>query len=148
LIGESHDPETHLIPNVLRACIEARPVDIFGDDYPTPDGTCVRDYVHVSDLCRAHLAPLEYLQAGGDNEAINLGSEKGFSVLEVIAAAARICGKPIDYRVTPRRAGDAPKMVGSSLSAPKLLKSILRPYRFFQSFGSRRPCRQATITTI
>ena len=121
LIGEMHDPETHLIPNVLRAGIETRPVDVFGSDYPTSDGTCVRDYVHVSDLCRAHLAALEYLQAGGDNEAINLGSEKGFSVLEVIAAAARICGQKIDYRIGPRRAGDAPVLVASAQKARNVL---------------------------
>jgi UDP-glucose 4-epimerase len=121
LIGERHDPETHLIPNVLRACVESRPVDVFGDDYPTNDGTCVRDYIHVSDLCRAHLAALEYLQNGGHTEAINLGSERGFSVLEVIATASRVCGKPIDYRVSPRRAGDAPVLVASAKKAREIL---------------------------
>lgn len=121
LIGERHDPETHLIPSVLQACAEANPVDVFGNDYPTPDGTCVRDYVHVSDICRAHLAALEYLASGGDNEAFNLGSEKGFSVLEVIAAASRICGKPVDYRVAPRREGDAPVLVASAAKARKIL---------------------------
>src|SRR5689334_4050966 len=121
LIGERHDPETHLIPSVLRACAEARPMDVFGNDYPTPDGTCVRDYVHVSDICRAHLAALEYLASGGDNEAFNLGSEKGFSVFEVIAAASRICGKPVDYRIAPRREGDAPVLVASAGKARKIL---------------------------
>ena len=121
LVGERHDPETHLIPNVLRACIEAHPVEVFGDDYPTLDGTCVRDYVHVSDLCRAHLAAIDYLRAGGDTETMNLGSEKGFSVLEVIAATERVCGKPIDYRAAPRRVGDAPVLVASSQKARKIL---------------------------
>jgi len=121
LIGERHDPETHLIPSVLRACAETRPMDVFGNDYPTPDGTCVRDYVHVSDICRAHLAALEYLASGGDNEAFNLGSEKGFSVLEVIAAASRICGKPVDYGIAPRREGDAPVLVASAGKARKIL---------------------------
>ena len=121
LIGERHDPETHLIPNVLRACIEAHPVEVFGDDYPTLDGTCVRDYVHVSDLCRAHLTAIEYLRAGGDTETMNLGSGKGFSVLEVIAATERVCGKPIERRVAPRRAGDAPILVASSQKARKIL---------------------------
>ena len=96
-------------------------MEVFGNDYPTPDGTCVRDYVHVSDICRAHLAALEYLASGGDNEAFNLGSEKGFSVLEVIAAASRICGKPVDYRVAPRREGDAPVLVASAGKARKIL---------------------------
>jgi UDP-glucose 4-epimerase len=121
LIGEQHDPETHLIPNVLRACIEARPVQVFGNDYPTHDGTCVRDYVHVSDLCRAHLAALDYLQERGDNDVVNLGSERGFSVLDVIATAARICGKSIDYQIAPRRAGDAPVLVASAQKARKVL---------------------------
>ena len=120
-IGETHDPETHLIPNVLRACIESRPVDVFGSDYPTHDGTCVRDYVHVSDLCRAHLAALDYLQAGGDSEAINLGSEQGSSVLEVLATAKRVCGKTIDYRLMPRRPGDAAVLVASLQKARRVL---------------------------
>ena len=120
-IGERHEPETHLIPNVLRACRERRAVDVFGVDYPTPDGSCVRDYVHVSDLCRAHLAALEYLWNGGDNNAINLGSECGFSVLEVIRAAERICSQTIEHRIAPRRGGDAPVLVASSQRARTVL---------------------------
>jgi UDP-glucose 4-epimerase len=122
LIGERHDPETHLIPNVLRAGVEQRPVDVFGNDYPTNDGTCVRDYVHVSDLCRAHLAALEYLHVGGESEAINVGSEQGFSVLEVINAAARVCGRKIDHKIAPRRAGDAPVLVASAKRARTILR--------------------------
>src|SRR5438105_14959995 len=91
--------------NVLHACRERRAVDVFGVDYPTPDGSCVRDYVHVSDLCRAHLAALEYLWNGGDNNAINLGSERGFSVLEVIKAAERICSQTTEHRIAPRHGG-------------------------------------------
>ncbi len=120
-IGERHEPETHLIPNVLRACRERRAVDVFGVDYPTPDGSCVRDYVHVSDLCRAHLAALEYLWNGGDNNAINLGSERGFSVLEVVKASEQICGQTIEHRIASRRGGDAPVLVASSQKARNVL---------------------------
>jgi UDP-glucose 4-epimerase len=121
LIGETHDPETHLIPNVLQACVAGLPVDVFGNDYPTSDGTCVRDYVHVADLCRAHLGALEYLTAGGENEAINLGSQRGFSVLEVVAAAERICGRTIARRVAARREGDPPILVASAQKARETL---------------------------
>jgi UDP-glucose-4-epimerase GalE len=121
LIGEMHEPETHLIPNVLRACLEERPVEIYGADYPTPDGSCVRDYIHVSDLCRAHLAALDYLQRGADNATVNLGSERGHSVLEVIAAAERVCGQSIARRVASRRAGDPPVLVASARKARELL---------------------------
>jgi UDP-glucose 4-epimerase len=121
LIGEMHEPETHLVPSVLRACLKGRAVQVYGDDYPTPDGSCVRDYVHVSDLCRAHLAALDYLQGGGDNIAVNLGSERGYSVLEVIAAAERVCRRSIDREVGPRRAGDPPVLVASARKARELL---------------------------
>jgi UDP-glucose 4-epimerase len=121
LIGERHEPETHLIPNILRACRERRAVDVFGVDYPTPDGSCVRDYVHVSDLCRAHLAALEYLWNSGDSNAINLGSERGFSVLEVIKSAEQICSQTIEHRIAARRGGDAPVLVASSQKARDVL---------------------------
>jgi len=94
-IGEAHAPETHLIPNVLRAFREGSEVDVFGDDYPTTDGSCVRDYIHVSDLCRAHAAALEHLWNGGENLTCNLGSERGASVFEVLAAAEAVCGGAI-----------------------------------------------------
>ena len=103
----------------LRACRERRPVDVFRVDYPTPDGSCVRDYAHVSDLCRAHLAALEYLWDGGDNNALNLGSERGFSVLEVIKVAEQICSQTIEHRIASRRGGDAPILVASSQKSPK-----------------------------
>lgn len=121
LIGEMHEPETHLIPNVLRACRDRRPVDLYGNDYPTADGSCIRDYIHVSDLCCAHLAAAEYLHQGGDNATVNLGSERGYSVLEVIAVAERVCGQRIEHRVTERRAGDPPVLVASARKARELL---------------------------
>ena len=116
-IGESHDPETHLIPNVLKACKQGRAVDVYGNDYETPDGSCIRDYIHVVDLCQAHLAALEYLIGGGDNVIVNLGSERGHSVLEIIAAAERVCGRKIEHRVTKRRPGDPPVLVASARKA-------------------------------
>lgn len=121
LIGETHQPETHLIPNILRAAREGRAVDIFGDDYPTPDGSCVRDYIHVSDLCRAHLAALEHLWRDGDNLAVNLGSGQGHSVHEVVAVAERVCAQPIARRVCARRAGDPPVLVASARKAQEIL---------------------------
>jgi UDP-glucose-4-epimerase GalE len=120
LIGEMHEPETHLIPNVLRACRERRAVDVYGADYSTPDGSCVRDYLHVADLCRAHLAALDYLWQGGDSLAVNLGSGHGHSVLEVIAVAERVCGSSIARRVAPRRDGDSPVLVASARKAREL----------------------------
>jgi UDP-glucose 4-epimerase len=121
LIGEMHEPETHLIPNVLRACRDRRAVEIYGTDYPTPDGSCIRDYIHVSDLCRAHLAALDHLIGGGDNLTANLGSEQGHSVLEVIAAAEGICGQKINRRIEPRRPGDPPILVASTRKAREVL---------------------------
>jgi UDP-glucose 4-epimerase len=121
LIGEAHEPETHLIPNVLRAGAVGRAVDVYGDDYPTPDGSCIRDYIHVVDLCAGHLAALDYLLAGGESTAFNLGSGRGHSVLEVIAAASRVCGRTIAHRIAPRRAGDPPVLVASATKARELL---------------------------
>ena len=121
-IGEAHVPETHLIPNVLCAYRERRAVDVYGDDYPTPDGSCVRDYIHVSDLCRAHAAALDYLWRGGDNLVCNLGSERGFSVLELLAAAEGVCGGPIARRIVPRRDGDPPVLVASAQRAKTVLR--------------------------
>ncbi|HUP58607.1 MAG TPA: UDP-glucose 4-epimerase GalE [Bdellovibrionota bacterium] len=117
-VGELHEPETHLIPCVLRAADAGGELELFGTDYPTPDGTCVRDYVHVWDLARAHGAALERLlsrDAGtGRFEAFNLGSEKGFSVREVIDACGRVVGRPIRVAERPRRAGDPPRLVADS----------------------------------
>ena len=120
LIGESHEPETHLIPSVLRACRESRPVHVYGTDYPTRDGSCVRDYIHVSDICRGHLAALELLDGGG-HDVINLGTERGYSVLEVVDAAEKVCGRRINRRAMPRRPGDSPELVASARKARQLL---------------------------
>jgi UDP-glucose 4-epimerase len=111
-LGELRSPETHLIPLVLKAASgRSQAVSIFGNDYPTPDGTCIRDYVHVNDLASAHLNALELLVNGGESDAFNLGSGTGFSVLEVIAAAEEVSGVPVSLRILPRRVGDPPILV-------------------------------------
>jgi UDP-glucose-4-epimerase GalE len=114
-LGEDHDPETHLIPVVLQAAMGLRShVSVFGDDYPTPDGTCIRDYIHVDDLCDAHIAALGSLASSGAGEETgrfyNLGIGRGYSVKEVIESARRVTGKPIEVKITPRRAGDPPQL--------------------------------------
>ncbi len=112
-LGEDHRPETHLIPNLLRSVIEPDAVfTIYGDDYPTPDGTCIRDYIHIYDLARAHILALEALN--DKNLIYNLGSEKGYSVKEVFATAEQVTGRKLNYRIGPRRAGDVPVLVASS----------------------------------
>lgn len=120
--GEDHTPETHLIPNVLNAALGKLPfVSVFGSDYPTPDGTAIRDYVHVSDLGAAHLLALEHLRKGGASDCINLGSEHGYSVLEVIEAARRVTGKAIEIKLEPRRAGDPSRLVANAEKARAVL---------------------------
>jgi len=117
-IGEDHDPETHLIPLVLRAALgRGDPISIFGTDYPTPDGTAIRDYIHVSDLADAHLRALGHLAAGGENAALNLGTGRGHSVREVIAAVERISGRPVPRREVARRPGDPPELVADATLA-------------------------------
>jgi UDP-glucose-4-epimerase GalE len=114
-IGEDHDPETHLIPLVLDAALDRREhLKIFGTDYDTSDGTCIRDYIHVSDLADAHLLALEYLRDGGESNVFNLGNGNGFSVREVIATAMSITGCNIPCVESDRRAGDPPVLIGSS----------------------------------
>jgi UDP-glucose-4-epimerase GalE len=114
-IGEDHHPETHLIPVVLSAALGQRPeVVVFGDDYPTPDGTCVRDYIHVSDLARAHTLALSAIDGGPPFRAYNLGTGRGYSVLEVIRLAEEVTGRRIPRRVSGRRAGDPPTLVAAS----------------------------------
>jgi UDP-glucose 4-epimerase len=120
-IGEHHDPETHLIPLVLRAAGNGIPVRIFGSDYPTPDGTCVRDYIYVEDLIDAHLLALDYLKGGGESGAFNLGLGHGFSVKEIIEAARKATGRPIDVIDAPRRAGDPAVLIASGDRARKIL---------------------------
>jgi UDP-glucose-4-epimerase GalE len=120
-IGERHEPETHLIPNVLQAVRAGRPVKLFGSDYPTPDGSVVRDYVHVSDLADAHVAALKFLAEGGESQPLNLGSGEGLSVLQIVAAAERVLGHPIAAQMGPRRAGDPPCLVADPARAKRLL---------------------------
>ncbi|MBF4474619.1 UDP-glucose 4-epimerase GalE [Methanobacterium formicicum] len=122
-VGERHHPETHLIPLILDAAMGKREdIKIFGTDYPTPDGTCIRDYIHVTDLADAHIKALKYLEAGGESEVFNLGNGNGFSVREVIEEARKVTGKEIKATETERRAGDPPVLVGSSEKARKILK--------------------------
>jgi UDP-glucose-4-epimerase GalE len=121
-IGEWHDPETHLIPLVLDAALGRRPsVSVFGTDYPTPDGTALRDYIHVMDLAEAHVAALRYLLDGGASAAVNLGSGRAASVREVVAAVESVAGRPVPTDEAPRRAGDPPVLVADSSRAGALL---------------------------
>ncbi len=111
-IGEDHEPETHLIPLILRAALgSGDPIQIYGTDYPTRDGTAIRDYIHVSDLADAHVRALGHLAAGGDSAALNLGTGRGYSVREVIAAVERIGGRKVPQREAARRQGDPPELV-------------------------------------
>jgi UDP-arabinose 4-epimerase len=120
-IGEAHDPETHLIPLVLAAARDGNPVDVFGDDYDTGDGTCVRDYIHVLDIAEAHVRALKYLLRGGTSCSLNLANARGYSVKEVIATAERVSGKPILTRIASRRAGDPAVLIGSPERAQAVL---------------------------
>jgi len=129
--GELHDPETHLIPLALAACTEnGRELQIYGTDYPTPDGTCVRDYIHVNDLADAHVRALQYLERNGERDggengvdslAINLGTGRGHSVLEVIEAAENATGRPVRRKMGPRRPGDPPVLVADPSKAQRVL---------------------------
>lgn len=122
LLGEDHHPETHLIPLVLLAALGKREsISICGTDYPTPDGTCLRDYIHVSDLANAHILALEYLLGGGKSEVFNLGNGNGFSVREVIETAKEVTGKALKIMECDRRPGDAPILVGSSDKVREIL---------------------------
>ena len=121
-IGEAHSPETHLIPIILQVPNGQRDkVSIFGDDYPTPDGTCIRDYIHVTDLAQAHILALDYLLSGGENNVFNLGNGVGFSVKQVIDVARSVTGHPIPAVSTPRRAGDPAQLIASSRKAIDVL---------------------------
>lgn len=121
--GEHHEPESHLIPNVLSAAVGERPdVAVFGNDYPTPDGTPIRDYVHVADLADAHIRALEHLRKGGASHFLNLGTGDGNSVLEVIEAARKITGRPIRVRIEGRRPGDPTRLVADSTRAEQVLR--------------------------
>lgn len=122
LLGEDHNPETHLIPLVLQTALGIREaIAVFGTDYPTPDGTCIRDYIHVADLATAHVLGLEYLLQGNDSEIFNLGNGSGFSVKEVIEAAKQVTGREIAVVERDRRPGDPPALVGSAEKAQRML---------------------------
>lgn len=121
-IGEDHNPESHLIPLVMKTALGQRDhIGIFGEDYPTPDGTCVRDYIHVKDLAEAHLLALEYLERGGSSDVFNLGNGAGYSVREIIETARRITGKEIKAVVEPRRGGDPSVLIASNKKAAEVL---------------------------
>jgi UDP-glucose-4-epimerase GalE len=113
-IGEAHNPETHLIPRVLEAARTGSTVQVFGANYDTPDGTCVRDYVHVSDVADAHLRALTYLLQGGESCALNLANSRGYSIKEVITIAETTCGRSVRYEIAPRRPGDPAILVGDA----------------------------------
>ena len=128
-IGERHDPETHLIPNLVRATLGTGPsLKVFGTDYPTPDGSCLRDYIHVADLAEAHLAALTWLRAGpaGQGRAFNLGTGKGLSVLEIVAAGERVLGKNPPHEIAGRRAGDPPRLVADPSAAQTAFNWVAR----------------------
>ena len=120
--GEDHDPESHLIPNAISAALGKQPyVSVFGDQYPTPDGTAIRDYIHVEDLCAAHLLALEYLRQGGQSDYINLGNGQGYSVMEVIEAVRRVTNRAIEIQIEPARAGDPTRLVANAAKAASVL---------------------------
>ena len=121
-IGEDHDPESHLIPLVMKTALGQRDhIGIYGEDYPTPDGTCVRDYIHVKDLAQAHLLALEYLARGGESDVFNLGSGNGYSVRQIIETARRITGREIRATAEPRRGGDPSVLIASNKKAAERL---------------------------
>jgi UDP-glucose 4-epimerase len=113
-LGERHDPETHLIPLVLRAIQTGKPMTLFGDDYPTPDGTCIRDYIHVSDLAEAHIFAVEHLLNGGASDIFNVGTGSGHSVKEVLEAVERVTQRKVPHIIGPRREGDPASLVADS----------------------------------
>lgn len=134
-LGERHDPETHLIPLVIQAAIGKLPeLQIFGTDYPTPDGTAVRDYTHVSDLAAAHVDALRHLRSSGESIAVNIGSGRGYSVREIIDVVERVGGRPVPTRDAPRRAGDPPALIADNRLAR-------------ETFGWK-PCRSDIETII
>lgn len=120
--GECHEPETHLVPNILLGLLGEKPrVKVFGGDFPTPDGTAVRDYIHVTDLARAHVLALKRLLAGGRGDTLNLGTETGHSVFEVVRTAEKVTGRAIPYEMAPRRPGDVAVLLASKARAVEVL---------------------------
>lgn len=152
-LGERHEPETHLVPLVLQAALGRRSsVEIFGTDYPTPDGTAIRDYIHVTDLAEAHVRALEHLISDGESMALNLGTGKGSSVRDVIAAAERCAERPVPVREAARRAGDPPLLVADPTRAREVLdwtphysrleQIVATAWRFHHLESSLRPVDQ------
>ena len=133
-LGERHDPETHLIPLMLRAIQTGKPVTLFGDDYPTPDGTCIRDYIHVSDLAQAHIVAIEHLLGGGKSDVFNVGTGAGQSVKQVLAAVEKVTGKKVPHTIGPRREGDPPSLVADS----RKLQNALGWHPQARRFGAHR----------
>jgi len=121
-LGEEHEPETHLIPLLFRAILSGEPVTVFGEDYPTPDGTCIRDYIHVNDLAQAHILALESLLAGGASGAFNVGTGSGYSVREVLRAVEEVTGRKVPCMMGPRREGDPAELVADSTRLRNVLK--------------------------
>jgi UDP-glucose 4-epimerase len=143
-LGEVHRPETHLIPNVLAAADGGQPLTLFGDDYPTPDGTPIRDYIHVEDLADAHLAGLEVTEHGPSTPVIcNLGTATGFSVLDVLATTTRVTGREIPHAIGPRREGDPPVLVASNERARDVLGWTPRRSTLDEMIGSAWAWRRA-----
>jgi UDP-glucose 4-epimerase len=121
-IGEWHEPESHLIPRILDAALDGcRPVQVYGSDYPTADGSCIRDYIHVTDLARAHVLAVEHLLADGPGGAFNLGQGQGYSVMEVLHKAAAATGNTFPVETGPRRPGDAAVLIASNRKAREVL---------------------------
>jgi UDP-glucose-4-epimerase GalE len=133
--GECHDPEPHLIPLALRATTGTGELQVFGDDYPTPDGTCIRDYINVDDLAEAHVIALQHLQAGNPSFTVNLGTGQGTSVKEVIHAVEEVTGRKVPTKIVPRRPGDPPALVADPTQAQKLLR-----------WRARRPLKDSVAT--
>lgn len=119
--GESHDPETHLIPNIIKAVLDGRTFSVYGNDYDTEDGTCIRDYINVSDLIDAHLLALDYLRKGGKTDYFNLGTGGGNSVMDIISVCEKVIGKKVEYQIKDRRPGDPDILIADSSKAKKIL---------------------------
>lgn len=159
LLGEDHWPETHLIPLVLQTALGLRPsISVFGTDYPTPDGTCIRDYIHVMDLAQAHVLGLEHLLGNGQSDTFNLSNGNGFSVQEVIQTAREVTGKSIPVEHCPRRPGDPPILVGSQEKArqvlgwqasyPKLYDIIQHAWNWHQKRHQPTPITEMPKATV
>ena len=142
-LGEDHAPEIHVIPRALEAASGGPPIDIFGDDYPTPDGTCLRDYIHVADLAEAHIRALAWLEKGGASGAYNVGTERPSSVRDVIAAVERVTGRRVAQRAASRRAGDPAILYASA----RRIRGLGFPYRVAAAAGRRSSLSVPGVST-